>query len=365
LRLRVLQLITKSDWAGAQRIVYEICKGIKETADTGIDVEVAMNGEGPLVKKIEDLGVKVHIIRNFVREINPIKDLAAYIEIKELLKKNKYDVVHCHSSKAGILGRIAAKKTKIKKVIYTIHGWWGITQYKGFRRKVALSIEKHMSKMTHKLVFVCNKDKDFAMKYKIGRSTQHMVISNKITVPRYQTGKLRSILGVPETTKIVGNVARLSPPKNPIRFVEVSKRIVDTLKEVMFVWIGDGELKQKAEELSESLGINERTRFIGFHENGAELMADFDCLLMTSDDEGLPITVLEAVAQGIPVVSTDVGGVKEILSDRDLVMPIGETIISDLSKAVVRALNSESKEVPLYSLSSKDMIDAYVKIYKE
>lgn len=133
----------------------------------------------------------------------------------------------------------------------------------------------------------------------------------------------------------------------------------------MFVWIGDGELKQKAEELSESLGINERTRFIGFHENGAELMADFDCLLMTSDDEGLPITVLEAVAQGIPVVSTDVGGVKEILSDRDLVMPIGETIISDLSKAVVRALNSESKEVPLYSLSSKDMIDAYVKIYKE
>lgn len=102
--IRVLQLITKSDWAGAQRIVYEICKGIKETADIGIDIEVAMNGQGPLVKKIEDLGVKVHIIRNFVREINPIKDLAAYIEIKELLKKNKYDVVHCHSSKAGILG---------------------------------------------------------------------------------------------------------------------------------------------------------------------------------------------------------------------------------------------------------------------
>ena len=183
MRLRVLQLIIKSDWAGAQRIVYEICRGLKETADIGIDVEVAVNGEGSLVKKIEDLGVKVHIIRNFVREINSIEDLAAYIEIKELLKKNKYDVVHCHSSKTGILGRIVAKKAKMQKVAYTIHGWGRITRYKGFRRKVALSIEKHMSKMTHKLVFVCNKDKDFAIKQRIGRLIQHIVITNRIAVP--------------------------------------------------------------------------------------------------------------------------------------------------------------------------------------
>lgn len=134
-KIRVLQIITKPDWAGAQRIVYEISKGIKQHYSDSIDIEVATGTRGPLTEKLKEINVKTHIIPSLIREINPLRDLKAYNNIKRLIKRGNYDVVHCHSTKAGILGRLAAKQLKVRNVIYTVHGWWGINRYKGLKKK--------------------------------------------------------------------------------------------------------------------------------------------------------------------------------------------------------------------------------------
>lgn len=363
-KIKVLNLITKSDWAGAQRVVFEISKGIKDNFNDELEIEVAMGGKGPLFNKLEKLGVNTYKINHLQRKINLFTDLKAYREIKKLIIKNNYDVVHCHSSKAGFLGRIAAKKCNVPKIIYTIHGWWGVTQYKGIKRKLILLLERIMAKKTDKIVFVCNKDKEFANNNKIGADKQHEVIINQISEPKYPKGKLRNMLDLSKSVKIIGNVARLSQQKNPVRFVEVAKKTLEKRKDIMFVWIGDGELKSRLKHLVEEYNIEDNTKFIGFHKNGAELMADFDCLLMTSDDEGLPITILEAIAQKIPIVSTDVGGVREVLKNRDVVLSINENVVENLQKKVISILSHKvnyKQEQKEYSVEK--MFTSYAQLY--
>ena len=367
-KTKVLQIITRSDWAGAQRIVYEICKGIKENFSSEIEVEVAMGGDGPLFKLLEEIGVKTHKIEYLRRPINPVSDIKAYKTLKKLIKEGGYDVVHCHSSKAGLIGRLTAKSSNIKNIIYTVHGWWGVTQYKGLKRNFILFVERFMAKRTSKLVFVCNKDKEYAKSNRIGEDIQYEVIVNQITVPKFTKGKLTAMLNLPDSTKIVGNVARLSPPKNPIRFVEVAAEVLKNRNDTVFVWIGDGELMDQAISHSNYLGIANSVKFVGFHQNGAELMADFDCLLMTSDDEGLPITILEAMAQGIPVVSTDVGGIRESLDNLGKVVAIDENCVDQLAREILRELaqkvnRKRSQENPYRMVAS--YCTAYTSARKE
>ena len=363
-KTKVLQIITRSDWAGAQRIVYEICKGITESFNSEIEVEVAMGGDGPLFGLLEEIGVRTHKIEHLRRPINPISDIKAYKALKRLIKKGGYDVVHCHSSKAGLIGRLAAKSSNIKNIIYTVHGWWGVTQYKGFKRKSILSVERFMAKKTDKLVFVCNKDKEYAECNRIGEEAQHEAIVNQITVPKFTKGKLRAMLNLSEATKIVGNVARLSPQKNPIRFVEVAAEVLKNWSDTVFVWIGDGELMDQAISHSNHLGIANSVKFVGFHQNGAELMADFDCLLMTSDDEGLPITILEAMAQGIPAVSTDVGGIRESVDNLGKVVAIDKNCSDQLAREILRELAQKVNRKRLQENPYR-MVASYCKIYSK
>lgn len=110
---RVLQIITRSDWAGGQKVLYSLVYGLKQFYADEFDVEVACGpNNGMLIPELEKLNVKVHVVKDLVRELNPWKDLKAYFQLKRLIKQGRYDVVHLHSSKAGFLGRIAAKSAE-------------------------------------------------------------------------------------------------------------------------------------------------------------------------------------------------------------------------------------------------------------
>ena len=130
-----------------------------------------------------------------------------------------------------------------------------------------------------------------------------------------------------------------------------------------FVWIGDGELMDQAIEHSKRLGIADKVKFIGFHQNGAELMADFDCLLMTSDDEGLPITVLEALAQGIPVVSTEVGGIPELLEGRGEVISLEDSVKTKLADTLLKVIEVPCKVFETETSNTQRMVEEYIALY--
>lgn len=326
MKKRVLHIITRSDWAGGQKVLYTIVYGLKNDYSDQFEIEVAAGKEnGMLFEELEKIGVKYYVLENLVREISPIKDLKAYFELKKLIKNGNYDIVHIHSSKAGILGRIAAKKCGVKKVIYTYHGFWGIEQYNGLKKKLLILAERIAAKYSDYLVFLCNREKQKAEKYKIGKPHQYVIIPNAILpIENVQKGKLRKELNIPDNMKIIGNVARLDRPKNPMRFLEIAEKVLKERDDVVFVWIGgnvveDYYAKQVEQYLSEKPLLKEKVKVLGFRKDATELMSDFDLFLLTSDDEGMPLVILEAQQLGIPVISTDVGCVKDMIGEGGII----------------------------------------------
>lgn len=353
-KVKILQIITKADWAGAQRIVYEICKLAKE--NTKIEMEVAVGEKGILEEKLRnELGITVHTIKNLVHPIKPLVDLKGYREIKNLIKQNNYDVVHCHSSKARILGVLAAKRSNVKRIIYTQHGYWSILQYEGMLRKMVILINRYVAKKATDLVLISKSDIDLSKKMKIGSEDKYRLIYNKITVEKdkIKKGILRKELNINQDTKIIGNVSRVDNPKNPSLFVDIAKEYLKNNDNVLFVWVGDGKLKEQAINYVKKLNLEDKVKFIGFRENGIDYMNDFDLLLLTSNWEGVPITILEAIELNIPILSTDVGGIKEIIGESSVFNEM-----ENISDRINEKLNSSTHKVRI-----KNNFGDYIKLY--
>jgi glycosyltransferase involved in cell wall biosynthesis len=352
--IKVLQIITKAEWAGAQRVVYEICKMAKQY--NNINMEVATGENGILVDKLEkDLGIKVHVLKKLVHPINPFIDYKGYKEIKRLIKENNYDAVHCHSTKAGILGRLAANKLGVKKVIYTVHGYWPILQYEGIKRKIAIFLERYLANKTTDLVLISKSDIELSKRMKIGNEKKYRLIYNKITVEKDKIGKgvLRKELDVDNNIKIIGNVSRVDDPKNPFLFIDIANEYLKNNNNVVFVWVGAGNLIQQAKNYAEKLNLKEKVKFIGFRQNGIEYMKDFDLLLLTSSWEGVPITILEAIELKIPILSTDVGGIKEI---------IGKDSVFETPKNISELIDKKLNSHEIIEYNYDNFVD-YIKLY--
>ncbi|KAF2958592.1 glycosyl transferase family 1 [Thermotoga sp. Ku-13t] len=362
---KVLQIITRSDWAGAQKVMYNIVYGLKKYYSEEFEVEVAFGKEnGMLIAELEKIGIKYHIINDLVREVSPIKDFKAYLQIKSLIKQNRYDVVHTHSSKAGILGRIAAKRAGVKKVIHTYHGFWGIEQYTGIKRALLILAERIAAKYADYLVLLCKRDLEKAKKWKIGQESQYKIIHNAI-IPeeRIERGLLRKELNIPDNIKIVGNVARLDRQKNPMRFLRIAEEVVKQRDDVVFVWIGGSVVEDEygaevQKYLQEHESLKDKAYILSFRKDANKLMADFDVFLLTSDSEGAPLVVLEAQSLGIPVVSTDVGCVGEMIGNQN--------VTSDVNKLKHLLLTIlEKGKFNNYVLQSyEDFVALHVDIYK-
>ncbi len=317
---RVLQIITRSDWAGGQKVLYTLVYGLKQFYPGNFEIEVACGPEnGMLIPELQKIGVRVHIVKNLVREISPFKDIKAFFELRKLIKSGKYDIVHIHSSKAGILGRIAAKTVGVKNVIYTVHGWWGIEQYTGLKRKILIFAERFASRFCDKIVLLCTNDQRKAKEWKIGRDKQYVIIPNSIIPPKkVEEGKLRKELNLPENVKIIGNVARLDKPKNPIRFLSIAEKVLRQRNDVVFVWIGGSVVEDEYGKYVQNYLINHpefegRLFFLGFRKDAPELMTDFDIFLLTSDSEGFPLVLLEAMHQGVIPIATKNGCQSDII----------------------------------------------------
>jgi glycosyltransferase involved in cell wall biosynthesis len=352
---KILQIITKADWAGAQRVVYEICKLSIQEKD--IIMEVAVGNDGILKNKIEELGIKVHVLNNLKHSINFKEDYNGYKEIKNLIKKNKYDVIHCHSTKAGILGRMAAYKLGVKNIIYTVHGYWPILQFKGIKRKLAIFVERYLAKKTTNLVLISKSDVELSKKMKIGNSSKYRLIYNKITVEKQKIKKgiLKRELEISDDIKIIGNVSRLDNPKNPFLFVDIAKNYLKQSNDTIFVWVGDGSLKSKVQKIVKNENLENKIFFIGFKENGIDYMNDFDMLLLTSNWEGVPITILEAIELGIPILSTDVGGIKEIIGEKSIFDKNSENI----NFLIEKKLTNNQNKLSLFINNFENYINLY------
>jgi glycosyltransferase involved in cell wall biosynthesis len=297
--MRILYLITRTEPGGAQVHVLDLLRAFKDRAEVHLGV-----GEEPnkfLIEEARKLGVEVHLLRNLVRSIRPDRDLPALLEVGALVKRLRPHLVHTHTSKAGFLGRLAARVLGVKS-LYTAHGWVFAEAVLEGRKRLALTTERFAGRLGDRVITVSHHDRDLALHYRIVPAEKLKVIWNGVP-----DTPLRAR---PEThPPRVVMVARFAPPKDHALLL----RALAGLRELPWTLdlVGEGPVLPQAQALAEALGLTERVRFLGARRDVAEVLAGGQVFALASYSEGLPLSVLEAMRSGLPVVATDVGGVKE------------------------------------------------------
>ncbi|MDD4990287.1 MAG: glycosyltransferase family 4 protein [Candidatus Pacebacteria bacterium] len=313
-RIKILQIITLSEWGGAQRVVFDLADNLNKNE---FQVEVACGGGGLLVEKLRARNIKVYEILNLKRELSFIDDVKAFFALKKLIKKEKYDIVHCHSAKAGILGRWAAKSAGVRNIYYTVHSWSFYNKEEfGITAKLFIGLEKLFSRHTKKIVCVANKVMADGILRKIAKSEKFLAIPNGIDFNvENKRDEIRTGYGIRITDIVFGMVARLAYPKDPLLFLQLAKEILKEADNAKFVLVGDGPLMQKCQEFIKQENLQEALLLLGEKTplETRELFFAFDVFLLLSKFEGMPITVLEAMFAGLPIIASNVGGIGELI----------------------------------------------------
>ena len=270
------------------------------------------------LRVIEDRGVKLIEINRFNNKIGK-DDIYASREIYKEIKKISPDILHCHSSKAGALGRVIGRLLRVPKIYYTPHAYVFQNPYvSNSKKNIYIYLEKIMSRyFTTKTINVSNGEKNEALKLQIDKAEKFVVIYNGIEkIQRNSTKDILEIkkeLGLNADDFIVGNIARVDEQKDPISFIEIAKNIIDSHQNIKFVFVGDGDLIENCKEIVCEYSISDKVLFTGFKENIDKILYAFDILLTTSRYEGLPYSLIEASRGGIPIVATNVIGNSEIV----------------------------------------------------
>lgn len=299
--MRVLFVITRGDEIGGAQSY--VCNLMLRMAEDGHEVHLAVGTSGALTIALDEHGIGWSLISGLYRDIDPRHDITAIRKLAELIKKQEPDLVSAHSSKAGIVARIAARKAGVPSV-FTAHGW-AFTE--GIPRRKQLlfrGIERAMAPLAARIICVSEYDYNLATRYGLPANrlvTIHNGIPDRPAGPRVdQPGPIRVVM-----------TARFSPQKQPITLLRALAPLLNTE-----CWlIGDGPNLDEARLAARQLGIDHRVRFLGRSDDAPALMQQCHIFALSSDWEGFPIATLEAMRAGLPVIVTDVGGAAEAISE--------------------------------------------------
>jgi glycosyltransferase involved in cell wall biosynthesis len=327
-RYRILHLITRLELGGAQQNTL-FCT---EHHDRGLFEVDLIAGQGGLLdgEALEIPDVRVELLTSLRHAISPFHDARALYQLRAYFKKRRIDLVHTHSSKAGILGRAAALLAGVPAIVHTIHGWsFNPTQPAALRTSY-LSLERGAAGDTDRLVAVSAKNRSGGLERRIGRPEQYVLLRSGIDSaefrrPAVDRATLRRELGFDDSHTVVGSVACLKPQKAPLDFVRAAAASHQRDASFRFFIAGDGELRPALEALIRELGLQDVVRLLGWRRDIPDLLHAMDVFLLTSLFEGLPRAVLQAMAAGVPVVATAVDGTPEVVEHgvSGLLMPAG------------------------------------------
>lgn len=331
-RPKVLHPITRLIIGGAQENTMLTAQLLRQD---GWDVDVVAGpqtgSEGSLIETVRERGIPLILEPTLVREVNPVKDLQATFRLARLMRQGQYTIVHTHSSKAGILGRWAAKLAGVPIIVHTVHGWGHHDYQHPLVRAYYILLEKMTLPITDKLIAVTSKDIDKGLRDGIGQRSDFVVIRSGIELDRFGHPQVtreetRSAWGIPAAAPLIGSVTRLSPQKAPLDFVRAAAIVAQRYPDAYFMMVGDGPLRGEVEQLAAELGIANRLVLTGLRRDVPELLAAFDLFALSSLWEGLPRVLLQAMATRLPVVATACDGSAEAIATgvNGFLVPPGE-----------------------------------------
>ena len=313
-KIRVLQIVTRLVVRGVPRHVLDLATHLDRDR---FEVEVLAGrgepDEGSLWEEARDRGVVTHRVEALQRAVNPITDLRAYRAIFKHIRKGGYDVVHTHISKAGVIGRLAASRAGGATIVHTYHGNIEELDRKTLVSRAYLKFEQLAANVSDALIAVSDDVMTKTCGMGIGVREQFRVIPNGIDLaefdPTRDWERPDGLSGEP----IIGMIGSLTPEKGVDVLLEAMPAVVKQIPRVKLFIVGEGMLKAELRTQAEGLGITPNVLFEGAVADVRPWLAVFDLLVLASRREGMGRVLMEAMAMGVPVIGTKVGGIPEVI----------------------------------------------------
>lgn len=314
--------------------------------------------EGSMDHLARQLGVVPLRIPRMRREVG-LRDAIAFAHLVRTLRRFRPDVVHTHAAKAGTLGRFAALacgQARPRVLVHTFHGHSLSGYFTSCQDALFLRIERFLARRTSRLVAVSEEVRDDLVRLGVAPPEKIEVIRLGFDLSRFQTdettraarrGELRALLGIPADARVVTIIARLVPIKRVDRFLAIAEQLAEET-DVWFLIAGDGELREQLQSIALSPGLVDRVVWAGFQQDVPGVCFASDVVVLTSDNEGMPVSLIEAQAAGIPVVSTRIGGAATVVGDAP-----GALVAADDVAGLARSVGALLRDLPAARASAR------------
>ncbi len=321
-KIKVAHIITRLDLGGAQHNTLYTIRNL----DKNRYIALLISGVGGVLDE-EVRGdyteYKAYFLKDLVNRIDVVKHIKALFKMVYIFKRERPSIVHTHCPIAGILGRWAAYIAKAPVIIHTFHGfgfndfqWWGI-------RKFYILIERVTARVTHRFIMVSEENLRKAIRYKIANPDKSTLIHSGIELRKFTSienediEKTKKEFGIAAGEIVIGMIAPLKSGKAPEDFVKLAEIVCCVNPHARFILVGDGILRKRIEHMVEKKGLNQRVVLTGWRRDIPAILHIFDIFVLTTLHEGLPRSMVEAMATGKPVLTTRVGGIRDIIIHRN------------------------------------------------
>ncbi len=352
--MKICHVITRMIVGGAQENTLFTCRGHLEHGHGCTLVTGPTEGpEGKLLEHDCPPGLEVVQIPDLTRNLHPLKDFKAYQQLKEYFAAKSFDVVHTHSSKAGILARIAARKAEVPVVVHTVHGQAFHRFNSWHKNLIYIKAEKLAARYCDKIYAVAQAMIDQCVEAGVASPEQYMTVYSGMDLKPYLSCKkdiyLAADLGIPHDAIVVGKIARLFELKGYEYLLEAAPHIVKACPKVHFLIVGDGVLRPKLEAQIKEMGLTDHFTFTGLvpPSDIPKYTALMDILVHLSLREGLPRTVVQALASAVPAVGFPLDGTPEVILDGKTGLLVETGNIQQITEAVIQLADQRDKAIAM------------------
>lgn len=335
--------------------------------------------EGDMGYLAEKEGVSPYYIEDLGRKISFFSDIRAFWKIFKILYREKPDIVHTHKSKAGILGRLAAFILRVPVIFHTFHGHIFHGYFSKAKSLLFIQLERILAFFTTKIFVISQKQyEEICFTYRIAPSSKFVIVPLGFDFTCFENPScskeiMRKEWGLSPEDRAIGIVARLTPIKNHTMFLKAAQQVLAQRERVKFFIIGDGEEKENLQEQAKALEISNSIIFTGWIEDRSRIYQALDIVALTSQNEGTPVTLIEALFCSKAVVATKVGGVADVVQDKRNGLLVEKEDIDSLARSFLylldnpeecRRMGENGREEMENRYSAKRLLGDIEKIYR-
>jgi glycosyltransferase involved in cell wall biosynthesis len=320
--------------------------------------------EGSLRDLAESSHLRLEVLPELGREISPRSDLVTLFKLYRLMRRERPHIVHTHTAKAGFVGRIAARLAGVPIVLHTFHGHVFHGYFSPAKTRLFLLIERLGARLSTRIITISPRLREEIAHFGVTGSERIEVIPLGFDLEAFVSqpraiGDFRRALSFPEDAKLVGSVGRLVPIKNIPLLLEAAALARQQNPAIRVVIVGDGELRAELQARAEVMGLEDAVVFAGWRRDLASVYADLDVVVISSDNEGTPASLIEAMATGCPVVATRVGGVPDLIADGETgrLVPPGDR--AALARALLALFQEPERTAHMAELARRRVLERH------